>query len=648
MSHSPGGEQKKPKQADVLVELAKEAKLFHDNEKNAYAMVKIGGHEETHPIRSRDFRLWLRRQFFLTNNGSPSTQAFQNALADIEALALFDGNELEVFTRIAVRDDALYLDLGNAEWQIVEITSTEWSISESIAAPVKFIRRSGMLALPNPVHGGTLSELRQYINVGDGQDGDDSWVLIVSWILASFRHKIPYPVLVLNGEQDSAKTTTSRVCRSLVDPNSAPLRTVPRDERDLAIAAKNSWIVALDNLSYIPHWLSDALCRIATGGGFSTRQLYSDDQEMLFDYQRPVIVNGIEELATRPDLLDRSLILNLPPLPEEKRKSEEEFWSEFEEAWPRILGALLDVVSVALGNLPNVDLKKLKRLADFHKWGVACERALGLEDGTFTRVYTENRDGAIAFALEANPITEEVEVIANRDGGFQGTATELLAELSDLAGEEKIKRKSWPKTPQHLSGKLRRLTPALREQDIEVSFGTKDRKRWIKIALEKNRDDSGLTVSRGSSAERYSATTDVTAGDDGIDSASSLASPQESLVRTGLSTVDDDGDDSDARMQPDSTTVGLVARQPGHYSLASFDPETRTLRAWLQNLVDTGKIDDIQPFSLKAATTVDNPKEFAQSLLGDLSRPQSPRCRNRAAQEDRKLFHQHIEKLGSK
>jgi hypothetical protein len=110
-----------------------------------------------------------------------------------------------------------------------------------------------------------------------------------------------------------------RVLRALVDPNTAALRTTPRDERDLVIAANNGWLMALDNLSHLPDWLSDALCRLATGNGFATRELYTDAEEAIFATQRPIVKNGIEELATRGDLLDRSIVLYLPTIAEDQR-----------------------------------------------------------------------------------------------------------------------------------------------------------------------------------------------------------------------------------------------------------------------------------------------------------------------------------------
>jgi hypothetical protein len=211
-----------------------------------------------------------------------------------------------------------------------------------------------MLPMPMPEEGGCLDVLRPFVNVAT----DEEWRLLVSWLLAALRPRGPYPALGVHGEQGSAKSTLVRVLRSLIDPNVAALRSTPRDERDLVIAANNGWLIALDNLSHLQDWLSDALCRLATGSGFATRELYSNAEETIFAAQRPIVLNGIEELATRADLLDRAILLYLPTIPEEKRQDEQAFWQAFEQARPHILGALLDIVSAALGTLPTVSRRK--------------------------------------------------------------------------------------------------------------------------------------------------------------------------------------------------------------------------------------------------------------------------------------------------
>ena len=182
-------------------------------------------------------------------------------------------------------------------------------------------------------------------------------MLVVAWVLAALRHGGPYPLLAISGEQGSSKTVFSKLLRALVDPNVAPARTAPREERDLFIAASNGHFLAFDNLSDIPPWNSDALCRLASGGSSAVRQLYTDCDEVLFQAARPATLNGIEDIITRPDLADRAILLTLPYIPETERRPESAIWREFEAARPQILGACLEAKSHGLrtlsGGLPE-------------------------------------------------------------------------------------------------------------------------------------------------------------------------------------------------------------------------------------------------------------------------------------------------------
>ena len=301
------------KQADVLIGLADAAYLFHTPTHDAYADVTKADHRETYRVRSKPFRSWLAHRFYVAIKGAPNSEAMQSALGVIEARAVFDGPEIAVQVRVAGQAGKLYLDLADEKWRAVEIDADGWRVISS--PPVRFRRAAGMLALPEPVSGGSINALRPLINVRKGKDGDVDFVLVVAWLLAVLRDVGPYPVLGLSGEHGVAKSMMSRLLRALIDPNTAPLRALPREDRDLFITANNGLVLGFDNVSGIPPWISDTLCRLATGGGFSVRQLYTDDSEMLFDAMRPAILNGIEDVATRPDLADRAILLTLEIYP---------------------------------------------------------------------------------------------------------------------------------------------------------------------------------------------------------------------------------------------------------------------------------------------------------------------------------------------
>ncbi|MBA3326330.1 MAG: hypothetical protein H0T41_14040, partial [Rhodobacteraceae bacterium] len=470
MAEETGDGGRGPTQADILIELAGAAELFHSADGTAFADLMINDHRETWPVRTKGFRRWLARQFFEETGGAPSSEALQSSLNVFEAKAHFDGPERAVFIRVGGLDGRLYLDLGDEAWRAVEIDATGWRVIDN--PPVRFRRAAGMQPLAAPVSGGSVGTLRAFLNVQSDQD----FVLVVAWALAVLRNRGPYPALVLSGEQGSAKSTFSAILRALLDPNTAPLRALPREDRDLFIAASNGHVLAFDNVSGLPAWISDTLCRLATGGGFAVRQLYTDQDEVLFDAARPVILNGIEDIVTRPDLADRSVFLTLEPIPEDRRRPEAELWAAFEVERPRILGVLLDAVVEGLRRLPDTHLPKLPRMADFALWATACETALW-PAGTFWSAYCGNRDEAVEGVIDADPVAAAVRALVQARTEWTGTASELLGALAELAGERVAKSKTWPDSPRALAGRLRRAATFLRKIGIDIGFEREGRAR---------------------------------------------------------------------------------------------------------------------------------------------------------------------------
>ena len=446
-------------QAAKLVELAERVELFHTPTDEPFATLPVGGHHETHPVRSLTFKSWLRRQYWDTYRKPAGGSALLDAVETLAARAEFGGETHSVATRVAEQAGCIYVDLTNDAWEAVEIGPAGWRVVTS--PPVRFRRSGTMEALPVPVRGGSLELLRPFVNVADA----DSWHLFVGTLVAALRPRGPYLVLIMHGEQGSAKSTTARVVRALVDPSRSPLRAEPREQQDLLIAARNNWVVAFDNVSHLPPWLSDALCRLSTGGGFGTRQLYTDQDEIVLDAQRPQVLNGISEIATRGDLLDRAIILEQPTIDDAERRSEDEFWQSFEAVRPRILGALFDAVSAALANEPHIALDRLPRMADPARWVTAAEAALGWRPETFVAAYARNRREGHALALEASLLTTPLQVLVST-GDWQGPARVLLERLAGLAGDGVTRQREWPRNPRALTAALKRLAPSLRAMGI--------------------------------------------------------------------------------------------------------------------------------------------------------------------------------------
>jgi hypothetical protein len=379
------GKEKKESHAQILIRLALAAgiELFHDEDQQVYARLKVKKHLECFPTKSRQFRMWMHHLFYRETGRAPSSEGYKGARGVLEAMGMFDGSENKTFLRVAEHDGSIFLDLANSQWEAVQITPHGWEVVRGHDA--RIIRFKGMRPIARPVQpsdtGEAIRLLRNHINVDH-----EGFVITVGWLLQALRPTGPYPVLAITGEAGAAKSTMANLLRRLIDPNKAALRTSPKNEHDLAIACSNSWAVVFDNLSGLAGSLSDALCRVSTGGGFATRMLYTDDEERLFDYMRPVILNGINTFIYRNDLADRTISVDLLPINKDKRLKASEVDARFEKDAPVILGGLLSAISTAMANIDRVSLPTLPRMADFALWVEAAETVLPWEPGTFQRV----------------------------------------------------------------------------------------------------------------------------------------------------------------------------------------------------------------------------------------------------------------------
>lgn len=460
-----GHDDKTPKksQATQLVGLAsKDAKFFHSPEGEPFADLPCEHHREIWPIKSRSFRHWLAGRFFHDTKGAIGGQSMQDALSVLSSKALFDGEEREVPLRVADFDSDIYLDLGNADWQAIRVTPHGWSLTNT--PPVAFRRPKSMMALPIPTPGGSVDLLREVLNISD----DGQWTLFVGFILAALRPRGPYPVLVLDGEQGTGKSHIARTVKSLIDPSRAGNRGEPRDARDLMIAATNGWLLSFDNLSRISPELSDGLCRLSTGGGLATRELFSDAEETIFDATRPVVINAIGDVVTRAALVDRGLMVTPNIITAQQRREERFLETRLNDIRPLVLGALLDAVSHGLRTVASVHLHELPRMADFAVWVTACAPALGWELSQFIDAYCTNRSDAVEIGLEASPLVGPLRALLVK-GPWEGTASDLLTKITEIGGDTVRRMKDWPTKPNVLSNALKRLAPALRETGLIVT-----------------------------------------------------------------------------------------------------------------------------------------------------------------------------------
>jgi len=461
-SDDPMKQPRRRSQVDILIDIGRKVSmaLFCGGDDRAYAIIR--DRREVWPIASKRFRQWLCDCYYELVKKGANANSVRDAIDTIEAAARNSGDERPVFLRTAAHAGKVYVDLCDRDWRVVEIDAEDWRILDR--SPVMFTRRGSFASFPVPERGGSLSDLWDIVNVPV-----KARPLIACWLPAALYPSGPYPILGIQGWHGSAKSSAALMLRLLCDPSSAPLRSIPKDEDGFKALCAGAWCLCIDNLSGIQPWLSDLLCRAASGVTLGGRKLYSDLDEELIKVTRPVILNGIEPIAVRGDLADRTITVVLEPIPDDRRLTEKEVGARFEKMRPSIFGVLLTALSQAVRDLPSVPPQPLPRMADFAQRAISYETALGLKAGDFMRAYHGNIEAAAVTTVEGSAVAQAIIRLVTHNVEWSGTATDLLDAIGPKADDRNRSAREWPRSGRGMIGALMNLGPALLR--LGVSYG---------------------------------------------------------------------------------------------------------------------------------------------------------------------------------
>jgi hypothetical protein len=457
-------------QATLLVRLALQRYRLGQSENEEPFAVPVGGPNVARMLRgTKSLRAELSRLYYQTCGATPASNSLTDALLVLEGRAMMSPPE-PVAVRVARSGAALVLDLAHDDGTVVVITPGKWQLTK--ASPVLFRRTKAMAALPRPVHRGSLKPLRMLLNVAS-----KDWPLIPLWLVAALFPDIAHAVLFFLGEQGSAKSWAGRLCSAVIDPSPAQLRRPPTDQRDWLAQANASWVVALDNLSYIPPWLSDAICRAVTGDGSIDRTLFTNTDTTVVAFRRAVVLTSIGVGGLRGDLADRSMLLELEPINDDERKEDTEVAATFKANHAKILGGVLDLAAEVLAVLPGVRPVRLPRMADFCRIASAIDKVSDHDSGT-EEAYRATVKEALTAVVEHDVMAGALDELLKK-GDYDGTVGDALEQLTKIITEEdpidgKPKRrppKYWPRTPRGLTEQLKRLAAPLRAVGITIIFG---------------------------------------------------------------------------------------------------------------------------------------------------------------------------------
>lgn len=454
--------------------------LFHDQFNEPYLAVNGSGAKILKIGKSASFTGWLNYCSCKDYNVILKNNQVKDITCGLTGLALCDESEMHhLEPRLQRIGDDIWYDLGK---EAVLISSKGWKVVKN--PPIIFRRYSHQKPQVRPIRGGSIQEFRKFTNIINDKD----WNLFLAFTITALIPDIPKPVLILNGSQGAGKSTPMRMLKDLLDPSQLTSAGKITGEKELAFLASRHSLLFFDNLSFLERDNSDLLCRLITGDGFSKRKLYTDDDEVIYNFKRPLMLNGINNFVTQADLLDRALIINIKRISEEKRLTELELWSKFNEEKPLILGAMFTVLSKAMELFPKTPTSGLPRMADFGRWGCAVFSAINNKPfKDFQSILSGNKERQIEESIEADPVALVAKHLANMSVRAEFTAYSFLRNACAQSMETPStvlyanEDMHWPKDSSQVGKRLRRAEGMLREAGIEVSFIKRGNERLIQL-----------------------------------------------------------------------------------------------------------------------------------------------------------------------
>jgi hypothetical protein len=468
--------------------------LFHDEQGDGYISLEIDGHQEIWPCKSKALRKWISKEMYSTQKRAPGSEAIKSVLAVLEGNACYSGSEYKLHNRTYWDGKELWYDLCNKEWQSIKINRDGWELVDK--PPIIFRRYSHhkLQTLPSKENGNAKLFLN-YVNINDSQHK----LLLMVYLVSCFIPDFPHALLIIFGSQGSAKSTLSKLLRDVIDPSVIEVASMPESNRELIQTLAHHAFLFFDNVSYISETTSDTLCKAVTGGGFPKRELYSDDEDIIYSFMRCVGINGINLVATRPDLLERSLLLELERIEPNQRKQEKEILLSFQKDLPLIIGGVFDVLVKAIKMQPTIKVDSLPRMADFAMWGCAIAKALGYTQEEFLEAYRINIAKQTETVLNENIVASAILSFMADTSLWTGTATELLRDLNSFGDFEfETHEKYWPRGANVLTRRLNDLKVTLKDAGILYTSVPGNKREITLKRLDANVDCNGTNdVSEG-------------------------------------------------------------------------------------------------------------------------------------------------------
>ncbi len=486
----------------VVAEIEKYNTLFCDQYDQPYLAVNKSGSVVV-PMSGNKFRKWVTKHIRREYGYLPNRNQLDDVIQGLVSIASDEEFNPQIslgLKTVKHDDDTLWYDMGRSA---IKITKEGWN--EVLEPPIMFRRYPHQIPQEQPDREGNILSLLDFVNISDRGEQ----LLFLIFTVAAFIPGFPHPILVLHGNAGAGKSTPLRIIKQLIDPSQIDCTPAIKDEAGFVQFASHHALVVFDNLSSVKPEFSDTLARASTGAGFSKRVKYSDDDDFIYWIQRPIAINGINQIVTQSDLLDRSILLELERISPEKRLTERAFWSKLNNQKPQILGGIFNVLFKALQKYPLESVEDPPRMADFAEWGyVIAESIDGFSGEDFVDAYCENINKQNDAALDASPVAQAVMIAVEKHEKWVGEAAEFLEMTTPFETRSKyggvsryntdyeILRKSplWPNDPEWFVRRLNYVVPNLKAYGIDVNYTRKHNRKIITLSRNENYGNTADTV----------------------------------------------------------------------------------------------------------------------------------------------------------
>lgn len=454
--------------------------FYHDRAETPYVCVTQEGIIQYMEVYGNDYKRHIRYMYYDRYQKAVPKDALQRVLDTLAVKAQKEGEEITPAYRCAYQEGKIYYNLADLEQTVICIDENGYRvIAES---PVPFIKKQNMSEQVLPEESDiSLKKLgTRYWKFATAEDKIMHWVLLISRFIAEGSQ----PLIYYFGDRGSAKSTSMKLDKAIVDPSEIDIKVLPKSIPDVIAPVTNQYMVCFDNVSQISDELSNIFCVVATHGYYPKRRLYSNNEECAIKLNARVSFSGITNLSTKPDLIDRMVCIKLNRIDSENRRTETEIMENFKKDLPYILDGIFMTLSKAIPIYENLDLKHLPRMADFAKWGYAIAEALGYGGDKFMRIYEENQNELLEnMVSEDAVITVLIEMMKKRHY-FRGKVTELLSILTTMAEDMNLDiRVGWARDASSLSHRLYESQSVLSMFGIGIHRGKANGNRYIELTM---------------------------------------------------------------------------------------------------------------------------------------------------------------------